>query len=250
MHKVAGFLFKNNNCFFLAYRHGGSGAAHYAEKNMVAHIEKQVKWNEYLTTGASDCKLLGEALIDAFESIDLEMREFQRTTNGADTSGCTSVTAMITPQFIICANAGDSRCILGTRGIAKAMSEDHKPTDEIEKRRIEAAGGTVQWKRVDGDLAVSRALGDFQYKNNESIPHREQKVTYLPDITVHERTPDDEVLLLACDGLWDVMSNDEAAEHLRSIFRTGESEVHLIAEEMVDIALAKGKQSFVPSQSP
>jgi serine/threonine protein phosphatase PrpC len=65
---------------------------------------------------------------------------------------------------------------MGTGGTTKPLSEDHKPTDEGEKNRIEAAGGTVSWKRVDGDLAVSRALGDFQYKTRPDLPAEQQKV--------------------------------------------------------------------------
>jgi serine/threonine protein phosphatase PrpC len=124
------------------------------------------------------------------------------------------------------------------------MSEDHKPYDEIEKKRIEAAGGSVQWKRVDGDLAVSRALGDFQYKTRNDLPAVQQKVTFLPDITVHTRTPEDDILLLACDGLWDVMSNNEAIDMVRRIYQTGESSIKNVAEEMVDVALEKGMYAY------
>jgi protein phosphatase 1B len=98
----------------------------------------------------------------------------------------------------------------------------------------------VQWKRVDGDLAVSRALGDFQYKNRPDLPADKQKVSCLPEIRVWERKLTDEVLLLACDGLWDVMSNDEAIEEVRSIFQSGERNAMLVAEEMIDVALEKG----------
>lgn len=226
--------------FIFICRHGGSGAAHFAEKHMIECIEKTAQWQAYLKSGANNVEMLGEALINGFEDLDAAMRVHQSLTSGKDTSGCTSVTAMITPRHILCANAGDSRCVLGTNNMAKGLSEDHKPFDEIEKRRIEHAGGTVQWKRVDGDLAVSRALGDFQFKNNQSFPAKEQKVTFLPDITVHERSPEDDVLLLACDGLWDVMSNSESIDLIRKLFQTGETQTELVAEEMVELALEKG----------
>jgi serine/threonine protein phosphatase PrpC len=141
---------------------------------MVQFIERTTEWKEYLSGGCRNIELLGEGLRKAFLSIDDALRAHQ--INGPDASGCTSVTAMITPQFIVCANAGDSRCILGTNGGVKAMSEDHKPFDDGERRRIEEAGGSVQWKRVDGDLAVSRALGDFQYKCRNDLGPKQQKV--------------------------------------------------------------------------
>ena len=62
-----------------------------------------------------------------------------------------------------------------------------------------------------------------------------------PDITVHERQPTDDLLLLACDGLWDVMTSSEAVAQVRELFQTGETEVYKIAEEMLDISLKKGK---------
>jgi len=67
-----------------------------------------------------------------------------------------------------------------------------------------------------------------------------EQVSPCPDIAVHERTPRDEVLLLACDGLWDVMTNEEAINTVFEIFQSGETSMALVAEEMADLALDKG----------
>ena len=233
--------------------HGGSGAALYAEQHMIPTLERTAEWGSYVEGGATDITLLGSALKRAFVLIDEQMRRQQDSTmgqDGADTSGCTSVTAVITPTHIICANAGDSRCCLGTNGTFEPMSNDHKPYDPEEKARIEEAGGTVQWKRVDGDLAVSRALGDFQYKGRTDLPPEKQKVSCEPDIKVWPRQATDEVLLLACDGLWDVLSNQEAIDAVRAIFQSGENNSVLVAEEMIDMALEKGwfiRVDFLPT---
>lgn len=74
---------------------------------------------------------------------------------------------MLTPDYIICANAGDSRAILSRGGKVVALSEDHKPDNYAEKKRIEAAGGFVEENRVNGSLNLSRSLGDFEYKGNK-----------------------------------------------------------------------------------
>jgi serine/threonine protein phosphatase PrpC len=129
---------------------------------------------------------------------------------------------------------------LGNKKAVIGLSVDHKPYDEIEKKRIEAAGGTVHMKRVDGDLAVSRTFGDFAYKQRTDLPPAEQKVSCVPELKFHTRGPDDEFVILACDGLWDVMTNEDAAEHVRRLYLTGEGSPKLIAEEMLDIALEKG----------
>lgn len=223
--------------------HGGDGAAKYAGGNMVAVLERTKQWLEYRdkfkSEGSEDMSLLGDALIQTFLNIDVDIK-YQQGMNRRDRSGCTSVVAIITPSKIICANAGDSRCIIGTNGRVKFLSEDHKPTDFKERNRIERAGGAVIHDRVDGDLAVSRALGDFQWKKRTDLPPEQQRVSCYPDIMIHERCPNDEVLLLACDGLWDVYSNEEAVTLVHELFASGETSVVLIAEELVDCALNKG----------
>ncbi len=75
------------------------------------------------------------------------------------------------------ANAGDSRAIAGVNGQYEALSFDHKPNNEEEMRRITAAGGWVESNRVNGNLALSRALGDFIFKTNETKRSEEQVVT-------------------------------------------------------------------------
>lgn len=85
-------------------------------------------------------------------------------------------------------------------GEAKPLSFDHKPTNQGETSRIVAAGGFVEFGRVNGNLALSRALGDFDFKQNSNLDPEQQIVTADPDITVHEATPEDEFVVLACDG--------------------------------------------------
>lgn len=150
--------------------HGGTGASIHAAKYIVQMLENTKQWQQYIESN-DDISKLGEAMAQAYLDIDVQMR-----TMLPDTSGCTAVSAIITPTKIICCNAGDSRCVLGSKDDTKPLSEDHKPYDEIERKRIEKAGGCVQWKRVDGDLAVSRAMGDFQYKNRPDLPAKDQKV--------------------------------------------------------------------------
>lgn len=220
-------------------RHGGEGAAKYAAKHIVSVLVETSEFRGYVEGKCEDLELLIAALKTTFMSIDVDIRAHQDK-NLRDASGCTAVTAVVTPTHIICANAGDSRCVMGTAGVAKALSEDHKPTDKPEHKRIIDAGGTVQWKRVNGDLAVSRAFGDFQFKDRPDLPAEEQKVTCAPEFVIHTRTAKDDVLLLACDGLWDVMTNTEAIDHVRKVYQMGETNVALIAEEMTDVALRKG----------
>ena len=80
---------------------------------------------------------------------------------------------LITQEEIFCANAGDSRCVLTTEQTsAYALSEDHKPENEDELIRIENAGGTVEDGRINGNLGLSRSIGDLDYKQNRQLSPR------------------------------------------------------------------------------
>jgi len=113
---------------------------------------------------------------------------------------------------VYCANAGDSRSVLAFRGTAKDLSVDHKPDDPNELARIQNSGNFVEQGRVNGRLALSRALGDFEYKQNASLPASKQAVTAFPDVRVEPITNDTQFVLLACDGVWDVVTSQQAIE--------------------------------------
>ena len=83
------------------------------------------------------------------------------------------------------------------------MSFDHKPTDEVETDRITKAGGKVtEDGRVNGGLNLSRALGDHSYKKVTNLSDREKMISALPDIKSMVLTPQDEFMVIACDGIW------------------------------------------------
>lgn len=181
-------------------------------------------------------------------------------------SGSTGVVVLVTPSHILCANAGDSRAILSKRTNSVILSKDgvlplsfdHKPSNDIEVTRVERGGGFVRNGRVDGDLAVSRSFGDFGYKrcrpkkakggpktktqhNNQSVGNGndDDHVAVCPDILVHTREPaKDEFLVLACDGIWDRLSNRDCADLVRKLIREeDETDVGLMCEEVIDTAL-------------
>jgi len=154
-------------------------------------------------------------------------------------SGSTGVVVLVTPSHIICANAGDSRAIMSKKNKVLPLSFDHKPTNDYELIRIEKDGGFVRDGRVDGDLAVARSFGDFGYKPNPANAQKDHRVTVYPDIVVYAREPsNDEFLVLACDGIWDRLSNKECADLVHTlVYREGETDVGLICEEVIDTAL-------------
>ncbi|CAH2069460.1 unnamed protein product [Thlaspi arvense] len=126
-----------------------------------------------------------------------------------DAVGSTAVVSVLTPEKIIVANCGDSRAVLCRNGKPIPLSSDHKPDRPDELDRIQAAGGRViYWDgpRVLGVLAMSRAIGDNYLK-----PY----VISKPEVTVTDRVNEDDFLILASDGLWDVVSNETACNVVR-----------------------------------
>ncbi|XP_031484462.1 probable protein phosphatase 2C 24 isoform X1 [Nymphaea colorata] len=119
-----------------------------------------------------------------------------------DVVGSTAVVAVIAPDVVVVANCGDSRAVLCRSGRPVPLSTDHKPDQADELARIEASGGRVIYlngPRVYGILAMSRAIGDKYLK---------PIVSSEPEVTITERSSNDECLILASDGLWDVLPND------------------------------------------
>lgn len=133
-------------------------------------------------------------------------------------TGCTAVSAIVTLDKIYVGNSGDSRCIIGAQEgssiNAVAMSEDHKPDNVEEKRRIEKAGGFVEEGRVKGVLNLSRSLGDLEYKQSAQLPAADQMITCVPEVRTYDRHAGVNFIFLACDGIWDCLTNQQAAEFI------------------------------------
>ncbi|CUM55009.1 unnamed protein product [Debaryomyces tyrocola] len=155
-----------------------------------------------------------------------------------DDSGCAAVSVIITPRQVICGNAGDSRSIMSINGFAKALSYDHKPSNEGEKSRICSAGGYVDMGRVNGNLALSRGIGDFEFKKNIDLPPEEQTVTCYPDVIQHNLDfTKDEFVVLACDGIWDCLSSQQCVECVSRGVYEGKP-LQDICEEIMELCCA------------
>jgi len=218
--------------------HGGSHAAEYASRHLADNFTSSVHFP------ARPAK----AFAAGFKRTDHDYLALASGPNAfaRKDDGTTAVAALIDDAAgtIVVANAGDSRCVLcKADGRAIALSDDHKPNRADERARVEALGGTVVfwgvW-RVEGVLAVSRALGDRSLK---------RYVTADPEVQSWARAADDAYLVLASDGLWDVVQNDEAAAMISpaslASYRgergcAGVSDAQLGAERLAYEAYARG----------
>ncbi|XP_034836660.1 probable protein phosphatase 2C T23F11.1 isoform X2 [Maniola hyperantus] len=212
--------------FFAVYDgHGGANIAEYAGK----HLHKFITVRPEYHLGNIE-----EALKQGFLDMDQAMLEEDMQEKVA---GSTAVVVMIKDNTLYCANVGDSRAIASVRGTVEVLSYDHKPNNEEELRRITAGGGWVQLNRVNGNLALSRALGDYIFKRNYRLSPRDQIVTAYPDVQVRQLTEDWEFIVIACDGIWEVLSNEEVLSFCRVRLLSG-WEPAAVCEALMQLCLA------------
>jgi len=231
--------------------HGGGSCAEYAAthlaKNVLARLRDRTKT-------ANDELALRTALLGGFKQT--EHNFLQHARRAGDTSGSTACTMTVFGPDeemrlrLFLANVGDSRAVLGkATGEFLRLTEDHKPNLPLEKKRIELEGGSVvevagvwrcvlpQKRRVSGiiGLAVSRSLGDKDFKGPNIVNPD-------PDITIHEIDWDaDEFVILATDGIWDVISDKDAVRLVqRCLQQFGNEEK--AAEELVHRARDRGSK--------
>jgi len=206
--------------------HGGSATAQHCSR----HLHRAVlARQEY---GRGDLK---GALVQGYLDLDLAMQQDEKLRD--DMSGSTAVSCLIKDGSIYCANAGDSRAVASVAGRTLELSTDHKPSLPGEQARIEAAGGWVDLNRVNGNLALSRALGDFVFKRNQDVPQADQVITALPEVTVHAISDEWEFVVLACDGVWDVMSSEEVVQFIRGRLCQGMTP-EVVSESLLNRCLA------------
>ncbi|XP_020572364.1 probable protein phosphatase 2C 59 isoform X2 [Phalaenopsis equestris] len=185
--------------------HGGARAAQFVKQNLFSNLIRHPKF-------VSDTK----------SAIDSEFLKSEN--NHGHDAGSTASTAILVGNRLLVANVGDSRGVICRAGHAIAVSRDHKPDQTDERQRIEDAGGFVMWAgtwRVGGVLAVSRAFGDKLLK---------QYVVADPEIQEEVVDGSLEFLILASDGLWDVVTNEEAVSMVQPIDDPEEAAKRLMQE--------------------
>ncbi|MFS7968649.1 putative protein-serine/threonine phosphatase [Helianthus anomalus] len=206
---------------------------HEIVKNEVETAGESIIWKDMMGVSFSR---MDKEVTDWSEGSSISICRCELQTPQCDAVGSTAVVAVVTPDKIIVSNCGDSRAVLCRNGVAIPLSIDHKPDRPDELARIESAGGRViYWDgaRVLGVLAMSRAIGD-NYLKPYVIPE--------PEVTVTDRTPEDECLILASDGLWDVVSNDVACSVARMCLTSQKPPSHLRSAGN-DVNIAGGESS-------
>ncbi|EGR27807.1 protein phosphatase 2c, putative [Ichthyophthirius multifiliis] len=233
--------------------HGGKEVAQYVEKHFVEELKKNTNFkNKQFDMALKETFLKMDELMLTKQGIS-ELVQFKNPLRQPDReedvnsiyAGCTANVALIHKKQLIVANAGDSRTVLCNKGQAVEMSIDHKPDQVDEKNRIQKAGGFVTDGRVNGNLNLSRALGDFEYKNASGNTKPEDYIiTPCPEVKKRNLTDDDKFMLMGCDGIWECMTNQELMKFCGERIDKGMTLKDILIE-LLDTILAKDTQNGV-----
>ncbi|KAL7107632.1 hypothetical protein ACP275_06G067000 [Erythranthe tilingii] len=219
---VLGLQGDSKQAFFGVFDgHGGDGAAEFAAKNLAKNVTKEI---------SKTIEEIEEAVKKGYLITDSEF--LKQDIQG----GTCCVTALIHKGDLVVSNAGDCRAVMSRKGVAEVITVDHRPSLVDERERIEKSGGYVDccrgvW-RVHGSLAVTRAIGDR---------HLKEWVIAEPETKVYKIRPECEFLILASDGLWDNVSNQEAVDIVRSsCVGVDKPETFSACKKLVDLSLTRG----------
>ena len=225
--------------------HGGHEVSQFVSRRFTFHLLN--------SPGYSACDL-ESALMSTFNSMDDLIRSEEgshelfrisknlpynfpvNSKNFRHNVGCTALVSVIRGKEIFVANAGDSRCVLSRNGQALDLSLDHKPTLYKERIRIISAGGRIIDGRINQGLNLTRSLGDLAYKSNKNLPANQQLIISEPEIQKIEIQETDKFMVLACDGIWEVVSSQECVDFIDK--RIHNQTLSSIAEELLDACLA------------
>eukprot|EP00397_Hematodinium_sp_SG-2012_P029926 GEMP01031655.1.p1 GENE.GEMP01031655.1~~GEMP01031655.1.p1 ORF type:complete len:405 (-),score=111.52 GEMP01031655.1:823-2037(-) len=216
--------------------HGGDEAALEMKTLFPAHMDVSTLSN------IEDPSIVTE-LQTRFKSADAKLRTKLDIHCSA---GATCTSALVSPSGesgiwnVTFANAGDSRSIVIRTDGSFVATEDHKPENAVETARVEQAGGFVSNEtggpyRVDNNLAVSRAFGDFEYKDIHA-PAEAQKISCVPEVTEGIKCKDGDFVLLCCDGIYDVMTNEECVQF---VLNHDHSDLGMLCADLLKLVLSK-----------
>ena len=185
---------KNIDYFAIYDGHGGKYVSQFLQENMpMCFMDKRTTY-----------PLHKNYVYSVYNAIQSTLKKYKFSQDMGSTSLICIIFDYNNSKYLNIINLGDCRCVLCRENIALPLTKDHKPHWPEEKHRIEALGGKLthdgfDW-RING-LSVSRSFGDF-----DAVPH----LTHIPDMFRYRLINDDKFIIIACDGLWDVLSNDEA----------------------------------------
>ncbi|MCQ2819833.1 MAG: protein phosphatase 2C domain-containing protein [archaeon] len=217
---VINFRGKSNEALFCLFDgHGGDQVSKYLQDNFINKYKK-----EHLLRPLE----IEKCLTNTFESIDKEIENLNLPDVGS-TGLVVHLIKSTTKATIYSANIGDTRSYIFSPAHSKMLSVDHRTGDKKETERIEKSGGFIDTDRVNGILMITRAFGDMKLKRNGVIA-----TPFIKSVQIDLRDPN-QYLIMACDGIWDVLTENEVREIIKNnLYSTSD-----ICTKIINSALEK-----------
>jgi serine/threonine protein phosphatase PrpC len=238
-----------SSSFFGIYDgHGGREAAEFVRDHLHVNVAKRVaehmNWNPLSPNSAEALAASGVGLDlgDAMKqgAADTETALLAQSIERHSQAGAVIAFTVFSGMQVYCAHAGDTRAVLVRDGRAMDLTQDHKPGLESEQSRVAALGGFISDGCVNGEIQVSRALGDVNLETGKKMLGLSADVS----LSKFYLSEDDEFAIIGCDGLWDVLSSDGAAAYARHCLQQHQ-DPQRAAAELVQEALRKGSSDNV-----
>ena len=222
--------------------HGGAEVAKFCGKYFPIELKKNESYlKKKYKQALEETFLKMDEILLSDKGMDL-LKEFRADNEMMNSfAGCTANVVLFVDDEYYVANAGDSRAIIcDGGGNFVPLSIDHKPDSEVEKKRIQNAGGYVSEGRVNDNLNLTRALGDLEYKKNPSLKPQEQIISPFPDVVTKKVKKDDIFMLIGCDGIWETLQTKEICTIIEQrISDNPDVKLTTIVEELLDRLIAK-----------
>jgi serine/threonine protein phosphatase PrpC len=217
--------------------HGGKLVSKYLKENLPDYFTKKFKDNLF-----SKPEKFSKYVSKVFDILQNKLiEEHPKAVNYCGSTACLAIHCINKLEkkgYLWVINIGDSRAVLNNKnGLSIQLSKDHKPNSPEERMRIEKMGGKIAFDGADWrikDLSLSRAFGDV-----DCTPY----VTHLPQIYKHKLSSKDKFVILACDGLWDVVNNQDAVDFVQDLLNKNFK--GNFSKMLCEYALAKGSMDNV-----
>jgi protein phosphatase 2C family protein 2/3 len=232
-------LAKNFNCNFFGDEiisfygvfdgHGGKGASQFVRDNLPRIIAEDADFPIQLE------KVVTRSFVETDHIFANSC-----SLHSSLSSGTTALTAIIFGRSLLVANAGDCRAVLSKKGVAIELSKDHTPYCEKERIRVESLGGFIDDGYLNGQLGVTRALGNWHIKGLKQEPgKRVGPLSAEPELKLTTLTKEDEFLIIGSDGIWEVFRSQNAVDFVRRKLQE-HNDVKLCCKQVVEEAIKRG----------
>jgi len=232
--QVLNFGNNKKQAFFGLYDgHDGDACANYLAKDLHQQILR------YKPALFRDHPL--DALKETFLHVD---KQYLKGASEEDKkSGSTACVLVVRERKLYVANTGDTEAVLAEGGKVVVLTEDHKPSSEKERQRIEKGGGLILFGRVAGKLNVSRAFGDIEFKDKESFEPK--VVTPEPYVNERELAEGSEFVIIANAGLWSIISKEDAVTFVKENLIQNSKDIKEVVKALVEQAYDNGSNENI-----